>query len=115
MSFPLGWHFKVADCGVGIFWELWSHVLGICLCFVVPVLIWWLLLAFFFPRPLETPSHERKLFSHETPDSGEICTETNDEFPRRRARGMHSKLTSLLPFEQKPTYHLTYPGAPHSP
>lgn len=48
MSFPLGWHFKVADCGVGIVWELWSHVLGICLCFVVPVLIWWLLLAFFF-------------------------------------------------------------------
>lgn len=47
-SFPLRWHFKVADCGVGIFWELWSHVLGTCLCFVVPVLIWWLLLAFFF-------------------------------------------------------------------
>lgn len=92
-NFPYG-SFTVED-SLCIPRELWSIALSGSLCFMMSH--WSVLI---FPRSLETPSHERKLFSYETPDSWEICTETDGGFPRWWAQGRHSKWRLWFPLSE---------------
>lgn len=48
-----------------------------------------------FPRPLETPSHGRKLFNYQTANSWKFCTEIIGELPGWWIRGMRWKLVIL--------------------
>ena len=65
-----------------------------------------------FPRPLETPSHGRKLFNYQAANSWKFCTEIIGELPGWWIRGMRWKLVilecHLLFLKNKPQMRKTF-------